>query len=305
MNNNIQKIIQTIRSCLKQEQDKDYDIAAGIKLFLVHIKAEKSINTFNYYKKHLKVILVYLKTKQITSFNQVTNYVLDDFISFEKIKKIKNITINKRICALKTVSRYLCSINLLSRQIDYSKLKVINKQIKILSSEELIKVLEYTKSLSIRNQIILELFIQTGIRRTELCNIMTSNVDLTNNSIYLEHTKTNSPRYIYFDDNLRVKIISLMRTDCLYLLTTNNKPLSPFTVDSIFERMKKRLSIKVLSPHILRHTFATYILRNGGNLEQVRLLLGHASYQITQRYLHLLQDELKSTSLNFNPMANI
>ena len=153
---------------------------------------------------------------------------------------------------------------------------------------------------------LIELLLQTGVRRTELCTIRTSDVDLVNNRIYLEHTKTNAPRYIFFDDVLKSKIRILLNPKSTYLFTSKgNRFLSPSTLDSIFERMKKRLNIKMLSPHLLRHTFATYILKNGGNLEEVRLLLGHASYQMTQRYLHLLQDELKVTSLKYNPMSSL
>ncbi len=80
---------------------------------------------------------------------------------------------------------------------------------------------------------------------------------------------------------------------------------TPSAITSVLERMKKRLNIKVLSPHMLRHTFATYILKNGGNLEEVRLLLGHASYQLTKRYLHLLQEDLALNSLKLNPSSSL
>ncbi|MDE7213148.1 MAG: site-specific integrase, partial [Anaeroplasmataceae bacterium] len=162
------------------------------------------------------------------------------------------------------------------------------------------------KDISVRNQVLVSMLLQTGVRRTEICNIKVTNVDLKNNWIYLEHTKTNSPRYIFFDDTLKEKISTLIKPDSVFLFTSKgNCALSPSTLDSIFERMKKRLNIKMLSPHLLRHTFATYVLRNGGNLEEVRLLLGHASYQMTQRYLHLLQDELKLTSIRYNPMSSL
>ncbi len=288
-------------------QGKDASIELGINMFLNHTKAERSIETFNYYYKHLKVIKNYLDEQGITKFQEVTVSVLDQFVIYSKeIRCNKNITINKRIGALRTVSNYLFDLKILSKPLILTKLKETPKKITILILEELSKVLNYIKNISVRNQVLIELLLQTGVRRTELCTIRTSDVDLVNNRIYLEHTKTNAPRYIFFDDVLKSKIRILLNPKSTYLFTSKgNRFLSPSTLDSIFERMKKRLNIKMLSPHLLRHTFATYILKNGGNLEEVRLLLGHASYQMTQRYLHLLQDELKVTSLKYNPMSSL
>lgn len=288
-------------------QGKDASIELGINMFLNHTKAERSIETFNHYYKHLKVIKNYLDEQGITKFQEVTVSVLDQFVIYSKeIRCNKNITINKRIGALRTVSNYLFDLKILSKPLILTKLKETPKKITILILEELSKVLNYIKNISVRNQVLIELLLQTGVRRTELCTIRTSDVDLVNNRIYLEHTKTNAPRYIFFDDVLKSKIRILLNPKSTYLFTSKgNRFLSPSTLDSIFERMKKRLNIKMLSPHLLRHTFATYILKNGGNLEEVRLLLGHASYQMTQRYLHLLQDELKVTSLKYNPMSSL
>ncbi len=288
-------------------QGKDIEIQSGVKMFLTHTKAERSIQTFNYYKKHLKVIIDYLKERRITNFSEIDTHVIDNFVLYSRHrKKNKNITINKRICALKTVTVYLTKIQLLTKPLNCSKLKEKIKKIVILSPEEITKVIKYSNDLPVKNQVMIELLIQTGIRRTELCKIRTKNIDLKKNCIYLSHTKTNSPRYIYFDDYLKRKIAAIMKSNSIFLFTSKgNRALSPSTLDSLFERMKKRLNIKTLSPHLLRHTFATYILKNGGNLEAVRVLLGHASYQMTQRYLHLLQEELKETSIKFNPMSSL
>ncbi|MDE7213379.1 MAG: site-specific integrase, partial [Anaeroplasmataceae bacterium] len=106
------------------EQEKDLDIESGITMFLNHTRAERSIQTYNYYNKHLKVILNYLKERGIIYFREVTTTVLDEFVIHEReIKNNKNITINKRVCALKSVSKFLCSINLLSTSLVVSKLK--------------------------------------------------------------------------------------------------------------------------------------------------------------------------------------
>ena len=68
--------------------------------------------------------------------------------------------------------------------------------------------------------------------------------------------------------------------------------------------IKNDLKIDKFSPHILRHTYATSILECG-DIETVRLLLGHESYEMTKRYLHIKDKKLMNTSINYNPLANL
>ena len=76
------------------------------------------------------------------------------------------------------------------------------------------------------------------------------------------------------------------------------------TLISFLAKIKKELKIEKLSPHILRHTYATLILKTN-DLETVRLLLGHESYEMTKRYLHVKNKKLIDASINCNPLAYI
>ena len=70
-------------------------------------------------------------------------------------------------------------------------------------------------------------------------------------------------------------------------------------------RIKKELNVETLSPHLLRHTYATMLMEETHDIEQVRILLGHTTYEMTKRYLHLKETTTKSSSLNCNPSNKI
>ena len=70
-------------------------------------------------------------------------------------------------------------------------------------------------------------------------------------------------------------------------------------------RIKKELNVETLSPHLLRHTYATMIMEETHDIEQVRILLGHTTYEMTKRYLHLKESTTKSSSLKCNPLSKI
>ena len=156
-------------------------------------------------------------------------------------------------------------------------------------------------------QLIFKLMATTGVRRTELTRIKRKHIDLNNNCIFLDETKTGNSRYLYLTDEVKELIkteLAIKPIDNYFFVHLDGTRITTSTIDSLFHQIKKELNIK-LSPHKLRHTFATAILENGGDLEQVRLLLGHTNYQCTKRYLHVKEKKLKDTSTNFNPLASL
>lgn len=306
MNNDFKKFIEFYFENVSNAQ---IDIETGVKIFLTHVRANKTPATYKFYMVHLSYIETWILSKGIYYFNQVNNEILDQYVFYEKnTKHNTNNTINKRIGALKTCSQYLASIGSLQEPIKYEKLKIIKKDIDIIPDEVISEILNLICDYPVRNKLIIYLIITTGIRRTELCHILRRNIDIKNHRIYLEHTKTNSPRYIYTSELVENLLKNrLKESSSIYLLSNNNEPLSTSTIDSLFMRIKKGLTTDiVVSPHKFRHTFATNVLKNnGGNIEQVRLLLGHSDYSMTKRYLHLIESDLMEASIKFNPLANL
>ena len=144
------------------------------------------------------------------------------------------------------------------------------------------------------------LFLDTGVRFSEIIAIKTKNIDLEDNSIYLDHTKNGYFRYVYFGELSKGYILKMIQHKKDYLLWNfiHNRPIKRDTLYHFFDRLNKDLNFRSsLHPHRLRKTFATNLLKNGCNLAIISKLLGHRDIKQTMIYLQtdniLLSSEYK------------
>lgn len=125
-------------------------------------------------------------------------------------------------------------------------------------------------SLKLQNQIIILLLISTGIRRTKLTKILIKNINIENKTILLTHTKTHKNRYSYIHDDLIEGIIWLTSKNKTYLFETDDhQQITPDSIYSVLKRLGNIIGIKDLSSHKLRHSFATYLIKNNVNIREV------------------------------------
>lgn len=212
---------------------------------------------------------------------------------------VSNATLNKVVMTLKTVVKYSTGI-----KIEFAKLKERKKIILTISKTTYSKIFNHYKKHmkdrnSFRNYLYLKLMLDTGLRLSEMISIKVKNIDWDTKSIHIVVTKTDVDRYVCFTDStkelLHKFIVTHKINDYLfYDFKTNNK-LTTSSVESFIYRIKKKLSIEEnITPHKWRHTFATAFLRQGGDLETLRLLLGHSNLKTTQKYLHLSKNDIIS-----------
>ena len=245
------------------------------------------------------------------NYNQIRSWIVslsDDGIS--------NSSINRKISSLKSFYKFL----LKTKQIDSSPLlkhKALKapKKIQIpFSEKELDMVLNqitYKEGYEgVRDKLIVDLFYTTGIRRTELINLKTNNIDLSNNTIKVLG-KRNKERIIpiltiieeqvkkYLSE--RSSIQDVKDGEYFFLLSSGVKLNDSFVYrlinyyfSNVSEKVKK-------SPHILRHTFATHLLNNGADINSVKELLGHSSLASTQVYTHNSLAELQKVYNSAHP----
>ncbi len=299
---------ELIKIILEKTHKRSLKINDAIKLFLE--SRMQNIETTKYYESKLRVVNNCLISLKIYDTSQVTNDVLFHVASM-LIKKVKPQTVNKYIQSLLTMLRYLADERDLITipNLKWKKLKENNIERKALLPKEIKHLYLVIQNKSLRVQLVFRLMFETGIRRTELTKIKISNIDLSQNSIFLENfdTKAKRSRYLFFTDDLKDLIIRYMKQykSKFFLLEENGLAISPSSVSSIIERLKKDSNLLCLSPHILRRSFATIMLQNGANIVCVKTLLGHSSLSQTNKYLLTNYNQLKSDFFNYCPTKNI
>ena len=262
---------------------------------------------FNIFCKNKNIDFLNLKIEQIRGYLKQ----LDEL-------KYKNSSISRKMSTLRSFYAYLCSKNIVAT--NYFKLvrnpKKERKLPNYLQYEELeniIRCINTDTSLGERNYLIVELLYATGLRVSELTNIKLKDIDINSKEIRILG-KGSKERIVYFGDyalralqkyinNGRKELLNNNTNDYLFLNKYGNK-LTTRGVEGIIDKIIIEASLKhKISPHTLRHTFATHLLNEGADLRNVQTLLGHSSLSTTQIYTHVSMERLRNEYLKSHPRA--
>ncbi|NLC47908.1 MAG: tyrosine-type recombinase/integrase, partial [Tenericutes bacterium] len=159
---------------------------------------------------------------------------------------------------------------------------------------------------NIRDKLIIEMLYATGVRISELVNIKINDIDFNNRRIIVLG-KGNKERIVYYgeyaDDILKIYLETLPSNNNGYVfLNSKGEKITDRGVRYIIDNIMKRLSIKTnVSPHVLRHTFATDMLNNGCDIKVVQELLGHTSLRATEIYTHVTNESIKKVYYEYFP----
>lgn len=237
---------------------------------------------------------------------------------FDK-KKDDNVTVSRKISSLRGFYKFLLNNNLVQNNIFRlvslpKKGKKLPKYFYYNELEELFQVSDLNTSLGQRDHLILEMMYATGVRVSELVSIKLDDINRYSRTIKIMG-KGGKERIVsygeYCEDALNLYLKSgreeLNKQGSAYLLLNKNGGvLTTRGIRYILEQMIKKTSIdKKISPHMLRHTFATHLLNEGCDLLVVQELLGHASIAATQIYTHVTNDRLKDVYLKCHPRAKV
>jgi integrase len=161
----------------------------------------------------------------------------------------------------------------------------------------------------LRDRLLIAIFVNTGLRITEACSILRENLDLKECKIKVMG-KGRKERMIFFSPavgDLLKEYLTTQGKRQKYLFPANNKLgyQGIRCLEKTFRRLCERLAIKPITPHMLRHYFATNALRNGARIEVISRLLGHSSVAITdQVYVHIGEQEAEDEARKYAPLAN-
>ena len=162
--------------------------------------------------------------------------------------------------------------------------------------EELLESIDISTTEGLEKRLLIEMFYSTGCRVSEMINVKISDIDFTNKTIRIMG-KGSKERIVYFGDYASKYLDNyLSKVKCDKYLFTNKKgeKLTINEVEQIVKDIMKHISIKThVTPHTLRHTFATHLLNNGADIKTVQELLGHANLSTTGIYTHVSSDRLK------------
>lgn len=230
----------------------------------------------------------------------------------DKLKYSKN-TISRKISSIRNFYKYLARngdipFNPFSLTNGPKKDKLLPKFLYYNELEDLFDACDLSAFLGVRDRLILEMLYATGMRVGELETIKITDINFSDNSIKILG-KGNKERIVYFGEYAR-EILDMylkMRTDKTeYLFINNNKErLTARGVRYILNRIVDKTSLNTkVSPHMLRHSFATHLLNEGCDLLSVQELLGHESLRATQVYTHVTNDRLKDVYLKAHPRGN-
>ena len=269
--------------------------------FLEYLNKELnySENTEISYREDITNFLNYLEKKQL-NYKKIDGEIIRDYLKCLDEAKLKNSTIARRISALRTFYNYLLNKNIVDTNLFNSirNPKLEKKLPNYLSYEELAKILDnidISTKIGLRKRLLVEMFYATGCRVSEMINIKVSDINKSNNSIRIMG-KGKKMRIVYFGEYARDyldRYLPLIDTDYLFTQESGDK-LSIHDVEYIISDLVKNLALKThVTPHTLRHTFATHLLYNGADIKTVQELLGHSSLNTTGIYTHVSNERIK------------
>ncbi len=298
------------------------EISAAISSFVMHVKVEKglSVNTVSAYRRDLVKFESFAKKRKL-ALETVSRDDLVDFLASLYREKLESRTVARHLVTLRNFFRFAQiqesissdpSINLESPKIRRS----LPGYLRLEEVEHLLSQPDAKTALGMRDRAMLEVLYSTGLRVSELVSLRVSDLD----------GKTGCVRCIGKGDKERIvpvgrKALSMVdkylreaRPELLRQAKAVNGPalfvnrrgvsLSRVGVWKILSAYGRRAGLRVaLTPHMLRHSFATHLLERGADLRSVQLMLGHADISTTQIYTHVVEERLKQVYKAHHPRA--
>ena len=289
-----------------------------IKSFTTYLRIERSLstNTIESYSNDLNKLSDFLTPKSISA-TKVRLNDLKDFIS--SISKILSVTSQSRIIsAIKSFYKFLLIENLIQTDPSENLVspKIGRKLPNILTIEEINLIINSVESnnVGIRNKAIIEIIYGCGLRVSELTNLLLSNLFLKQG--YIKIVGKGNKERLSPIGSLAIDSLNDFLTNVRPGLKINNKFSDHVFINnrgtslsrSMIFKMIKKYTLKAninkdISPHSLRHSFATHLVEGGANLRAVQEILGHSSITTTEIYTHLDSDYLRSNLIEYHPRA--
>jgi integrase/recombinase XerD len=296
------------------------EISGTVSSFLTYVKVEKGLssNTISAYRRDLVKFDVFAQKRKL-SLEAVSRDDLVDFLAGLYRMNLESRTVARHLVTMRNFFRFAQiqelittdpSINLESPKIRRS----LPGYLRLEEVERLLEQPDSTTALGLRDRAMLEVLYSTGLRVSELIGLRVSDLD----------SKVGCVRCIGKGDKERIvpvgrkalvmvdkylrdarpKLLGKLRGSPTLFVNRRGVSLSRVGVWKILSGYGKRAGLRVsLTPHMLRHSFATHLLERGADLRSVQLMLGHADISTTQIYTHVVEERLKQIYKAHHPRA--
>lgn len=284
-----------------------------VNFFLLHLEVERRLSphTVRAYSNDLLQFLAFIDSE--ADLKEIKSDLIRSWLIQLSDDTIQNRSINRKLATLRTFFKFLL------RRGDRNDnpmtlIKMIKTKKKLpqfLRESEMDSLISIPINLNsfvdLRDQLILYLLYGTGVRLAELISLKRAQVNIPSGTIRVLG-KRNKERVIPFPKLIETLIENYLST-CPFthenlLLTDKGEMLYPVFVQRLVKKQLSRVStLEKLSPHILRHTYATHLLNRGADLNAIKELLGHANLAATQIYTHNSMEKIKEIYSQAHPKA--
>jgi integrase/recombinase XerD len=294
-------------------------LQAEIRAFLNYLRVEKglSTNTLHAYRRDLAKFALYAAKRGLT-LDQFTHSTVIDFLRTLYLRKLDSRTVARHLVTIRHLFRFAFTEGIIKEDpaANVAAPKFRRSLPEFLSVAEVDRLLrqpDITSTLGLRDKAMIELLYSTGLRVSELCGLKAADMQLEAGCLRCLG-KGDKERLVPVGHAALELIVQYMKKSRVEIL---GEKTSPYLFPSRTGRAINRIAFwkilaaygrkaglrRPLTPHMLRHSFATHLLDRGADLRSVQMMLGHADIATTQIYTHVVEERLKQVYKAHHPRA--
>lgn len=292
-------------------------LSQPVDSFLNTLTVEKGLarNTLEAYSRDLNRLVGFLKDRKVSSWEEIQPVQLRHFVAWLRKRGLSARSIARNVVAIRQLYRFLEKEEIAAHSVPSFFLNRPSMKLPHALSrdevERLLKQPDVFEPLGVRDQAMLEMLYATGVRVSELVSLQTHQVHLQEDYLTVRG-KGSKVRAVPFGKWAREKLLRYLqevrpkltkgRISSDLFLTRSGKPLTRQGFWKLIRRYALAAGIeRKVTPHTLRHSFATHLLEGGADLRSVQSMLGHADIATTQIYTHLQRAHLKEAHRKYHP----
>lgn len=286
--------------------------------FLTYVEVERNLshNTYKSYKFDLDQFFAFWESQSTVELQ----LIVQRFLTSLYHKKVKKASVARKISTIMSLVRYMQAQGIEIR-LDIARPRVEKQLPTYLSVEEITYLLDgldistLPTQRPLRDRVILEILYSTGIRCSELIAVRLSDIDFSSKSMRITSGKGDKERIVLFGNKAKVRLLEYIDNErCLdakpddsaLLVSLRGRSMTTRTVQRVCSMFSTFLDIKKqVTPHTLRHSFATHLLNAGMDLRSLQELLGHSSLSSTEKYTHVTTQDLQDMYTQIHPLHDM